>query len=80
MALSTTSQDLSRERTALASERTFLAYVRTAVSIAALGILILHFLADASSRLFAFVALSLAALIFAYALWRLRDEQHRLRP
>ncbi len=70
---------LARERTALANERTFLAYIRTAVSIAALGILALHFLADVPSTVFGFSALMVSALIFAFGFWRFKGERARLR-
>lgn len=72
-----TSLDL--ERTALANERTLLAYVRTSVSLAALGIVTLHFLATPSGRIFGILALIFAATLFTTGFFRFRGEQNRLR-
>jgi len=70
---------LAEERTDLANERTFLAYIRTAVSIGALGVVMLHFLTDSSSRFFGGSAIVVGALILAFGFWRFRGERTRIR-
>lgn len=70
---------LAAERTDLANERTFLSYVRTAISIAALGIVMLHFLTDSSSRIFGIAAIVIGGLMLALGFWRFRGERSRIR-
>lgn len=69
---------LAIERTQLANERTFLAYVRTAVSIGALGIVALHFLSDASSRMVGILAIVVGGFIFLVGVWRFRGGRSRI--
>jgi putative membrane protein len=76
-------RQLAYERTHLANERTFAAWLRTGLSVAALGIVIVRLLPGterASGYVFAlgvfFVAAGVA--LIAYGAWRFASVQHRL--
>ena len=70
---------LSVERTNLSNERTFLAYTRTALTFAAAGGSLVHFVDSPSAEFFGWASIACGVVTFLVGLWRFRQVRGLVR-